>query len=59
MAMATPGGLEWLFIVFIGMGSLVLKLAFMVFVVVFLFKIHKAVTSLQQKVEQLERKQSE
>lgn len=59
MAMIAPGGLEWIIIVFIGMGGLLLKLAFMVVVVVFLFKIHKAVTDLQQKIEKLEQKQSE
>ena len=59
MAMIAPGGLEWLIIVFIGMGGLLLKLAFMVIVVVFLFKIHKAVTDLQQKVDQLEQNQPE
>ena len=41
------------------MGGLVLKLAFMVVVIVFLFKIHKAVTNLQQKVDQLEQKYRE
>ena len=58
MAMA-PGGIEWILIVFLGMGGLVLKLAFMVVVIVFLFKIHKAVTNLQQKVGQLEQKYRE
>ncbi|MHC4289384.1 MAG: hypothetical protein ACYSOF_04295 [Planctomycetota bacterium] len=59
MAMGAPGGMEWIFIVFIGMGGLLLRLAFMVFVIVFLFKIHKAVTNLQQKVDLLEQKHTE
>lgn len=58
MAMV-PGGIEWIFIAFLGMGGLLLRLAFMVFVVVFLFKIHKAITNLQQKIEKLEQKHHE
>ena len=59
MAMVAPGGMEWIIIVFLGMGGLILRLAFMVFVVVFLFKIYKALTNLQQKVDQLEQKHLE
>jgi len=59
MAMMIPGGVEWIFIFFMGMFVYVLPLAFAAFVVVFLLKIHNAVIKLQQKVEQLEQKQSE
>ena len=55
MAMAVPGGLEWI-VIFLGIGGLVLRLAFMVFVIVFLFKIYGAITALQKKIEQLENK---
>ncbi|MBP8605576.1 MAG: hypothetical protein KBI46_07035 [Phycisphaerae bacterium] len=51
-----PGGIEWLTIFFIGFFGIGMKLAFMVFVIVFLIKINSSIESVKKKLDQFEQK---
>ena len=57
--MDISGGIEWIVVLFVSMLVYVLPLAFMVFVIALLIKIHKTVTSLQEKIEKLKQAQTE
>ncbi len=57
--MDISGGIEWIVVLFVSMLVYVLLLAFMVFVIALLIKIHKTVTSLQEKIEKLKQAQTE
>ena len=57
--MDISGGIEWIVVLFVSMLVYVLPLAFMVFVIALLIKIHKTVTSLQEKIEKLKQAQIE
>jgi hypothetical protein len=57
--MGMPGGAEWLImlpILVFSVFGLAIKLAFMVFIIVFLVKIRSAVEAIRKKIEQLEPK---
>jgi len=54
--MGMPGGWEWLTIIFFGVFGVGIKLAFMVFIIVFLVKIRNTVETIRKKIEKLEEK---
>ena len=49
-----PGGWEWLMITFFGIFGVGIKLAFMMFIIVLLVKIHSAVQTIQKKIEKMD-----
>ena len=53
-----PGGMEWLFIVFVGCFAYILPIVFAVFVMIYLVKIRNTVEAIQKKLEKFEQSKS-